>query len=60
MQPHQLLVAQEPEACHAQDRIEEILQMVQGAHEAQRGQEIALSFQLRASRKPSWAFRIFL
>src|SRR3989344_5154692 len=37
VQPHQLLVAQEPEACHAQNRAQEVLQMVQGAHKAQGG-----------------------
>src|SRR3989338_5510151 len=40
VQPHQLLVSQEPEACHAQNRAQKVLQMVQGAHEAQGGEEI--------------------
>lgn len=48
----QLLVAQEQEARHAQDRPLQVLQMVQGSYQAQRGQEIRLRSLVGSSRAP--------
>jgi len=42
VQSHQLLVAQKQETRHSQNRIEKVLQMVQGTHETQGRQKVIL------------------